>query len=174
MEPEEASHSGQLARRVLEHVFVAQQQESRLTITSREPTRCVLTPGAIIAALAWQKAADKLLDWIIVADPFAFALGMVFRQGHIPRIANDVDYAPISRVEVLMALDNARPWNTQQVAMANDVNPRDDLVNVGETNLLVRSKKIRNQKARPGVPRFGIGDKKSVIGEDSQITARRF
>src|SRR5208283_3159398 len=44
METEEAGHSGQLARRVLEHVFIAHQQESRLAIAGREPTRCVLSP----------------------------------------------------------------------------------------------------------------------------------
>src|SRR5580704_19228307 len=105
----------------------------------------MLSPRTARPSLACQELLDKCFDRHIVSDLPDLAVIVILRNHHIPRIANDVDHARISRIETLMALDDPRPlhpienpcWSAQRVWNQNR--------NIGESRRLVWRNKVANE-----------------------------
>jgi hypothetical protein len=86
------------------------------------------------------------------------------------RIANDADHTGVAKIEILVALDDAWPLRPCQAAPGDCFRVRREVIDVTEIHLFVRISEVGDEKAGPGVSRFGIGDEKYVIGIYLQIT----
>ena len=117
------------------------------------------------------KPRDELLQRIIFADGAPLDVEMKFREHHVARIANDVNQLFISRIEILMALDIARPGHVFEMPLRQSFRVRDQLVKVGEVGLLLGKNQIGDEKPRPGIARLGIGNKKHVVGKNPEVPA---
>src|SRR5258706_1224278 len=139
-------------------------------MTGCEPARHMLSPRPIKRSLPRNETAHVFGKRKLIGDQLTLALKVVLRDHHIPRVADDVDYSRIARIEVLMALDDPRARRTHQVPITGHFRTRNHTVDVRKINLLVRAHQVGDQEPCPGIPRLRIGHKKCIVGEDGQVS----
>src|SRR5881394_47003 len=115
----------------------------------------MLSPRSVEAGFAGKKLTHKIGEWKSIGDNFALALKVILRDHDVAGVADDIDHLFVSRIEILVALDNARTRNAHKVAVARDFRAGNDAIDVGEIDRFVGTNEIRDQKARPGVARLG-------------------
>src|SRR5436305_13227275 len=104
-----------------------------MTFSSRTQAQDMLFPRAtIIEAFTGHKSRDELFQRIPLGNSLSFHAVVVERNRDISRVANNVDGPLVSRVKVLMALQDAWPGPSQQLLIGKEVNFRHARLNVGK------------------------------------------
>src|SRR5215470_9755843 len=93
-------------------------------------------------------------------------------HGDIARIADDVDEPLVTKVDVFMALNHARPWNRSQKLARHSMNIGNQGLDIGEAHGLIRVEQICNQEASPGVPRAWVGNDEGVVRLHVYLSSR--
>ena len=106
------------------------------------------------AGLAGQEARNEFLNRRIVLDFPDLTMIVVLRNDDVARVANDVDDARITRIEALMALDNARPRHADEIPFRGTGWIGNQSIDVRPGGGLVRESQVGQEKPGPGVAGF--------------------
>jgi hypothetical protein len=91
---------------------------------------------------------------------------VIGREGHISRIAHDVDHTTIPRVETFVALNETWTRRPLERTFRFCINVGNLALHIGKCNALVGVQKIAEKKSGPGIARFRIGNQTNVVGQN--------
>ena len=110
-----------------------------MTFSSRMPAQDMLFPGAtIVEEFTGHKSRDELFQGVPLGNSFSFHAVVVERNRDISRVANNVNGSLVSRVKVLVALQDAWPGPSKQLLIGKEVNFRHARLNIGKRYRIVR------------------------------------
>jgi hypothetical protein len=118
--------------------------------------------------LARQKARDELLNRRIVLDFPDLPMIVILRNNHVAGIPNNVDNTRITRIEALVALNNAWARQAIEVSFGSASRIRNQSIDIRPRDVLIGKSQIREEKPRPGIAGFGKRNEKYIIRENEQ------
>src|SRR5581483_11780949 len=133
-----------------EQVLIAHQQKSISSLAHSHPAQNVVFPRThslgIVNRLAHYKISDKLLQRKIIRQMPCLDAVMVEGGRDVPRVANQVNYAGISRIETFVALDH--PGQLAKLVVRDGDDRGHETIKVGKGDGLLMYQ-VSQQKACP-------------------------
>src|SRR5438876_8780643 len=109
-----------------------------MVLPHMQPTRDVVSPRSEFSIeIGPQEAWDKCFHGILLGYVSGFHIVVIIRHTYIPGIADDVDNSLVSRLEALVAFQNAGPGQAPHHVVRIEINLRNAPLDVTESDRII-------------------------------------
>jgi len=136
-----------------------------------EPTDNVIAPRASLRLeLRFHEARHELFQTACVRDHPAFKLEFVIGYRHVRGSRTMLDDLPVSRIEALMAFDNARSGESAKLPIWSVVDFRDAEFEIGTVDWVIGIQKVADQERVHVFQTSERRRERGVVGIDCEAT----
>ena len=171
VQQQEFGYTRQFALLIFVYIFVAHKKEAVVSQARCQPTVDAVGPGPDTRPrTAVHPTRNPFLNRAAFANRTHLQLPVIVGNGHVARIAHNVDDPGVTGVEGLMAFDQARTREAAQHPVGVLVHVGNKTLHVEESNGLIRVDEIADQKTHPGGAGTRVGRDENVVVENGDFT----
>src|ERR1700722_15107473 len=132
----------------------------------------MIPPGSPLGVeIGFDKARNELFEWVILRDITRLDVVMIERDGHVARIAHNVDNARVLGLKAFVTFQDARPFKPSHRMVRIKVNLWQARFDVRKRDWIVRVDEITDQKSSPGVAGARIRNDENIIRKNGYVSS---